>query len=283
MFNNYLEGSLVLPGFIIIGTMKGGTTSLYRYLGEHREVGISSEKEINFFRTEEEFQKGQEWYKKLFANDKKIVGEASPDYTKRHLYPGVAERINSLLPNVKLIYILRDPLERIISHYVHNYAQGRESKDLNEILKNPENKYNLTSKYFYQIEPYLTYFEPKDILIIESEELRQNTKKVVEQVLQFIKVTPNFDSNILNREFHVSRKKGRRTEIEQILVKTFKNQILKEVLKPFRPYFRKLFKPKKIKRPAIDKENRILFLRQFESDLKQLKNIFNFIPGNWKI
>src|SRR6056297_2788047 len=114
--------------------MKGGTTSLYRYLGEHREVGISSEKEINFFRTEEEFQKGQEWYKKLFANDKKIVGEASPDYTKRHLYPGVAERINSLLPNVKLIYILRDPLERIISHYVHNYAQGRESKDLNEIL-----------------------------------------------------------------------------------------------------------------------------------------------------
>ncbi|MCF7740827.1 MAG: sulfotransferase domain-containing protein [Candidatus Marinimicrobia bacterium] len=273
----------MLPGFIIIGTMKGGTTSLYKYLGEHREVGISSEKEINFFRTEKEFQKGQEWYKKLFANDKKIVGEASPDYTKRHLYPGVPERIHSLLPNIKLIYILRDPIERIISHYVHNYAQGREPRDLNAILKNPDNKYTLTSKYFYQIKPYLNYFEPKNILLVESEELRQNTKKVVEQVLKFITVSPTIDSNILSREYHVSSKKGRRTQIEQILVKTFKNRVLRKVLKPLRPYFRKLFTPKNFNRPFIDKENKSLLLKQFDSDLKELKNKFNFIPGNWEI
>lgn len=263
--------------------MKGGTTSLYRYLGEHQEVGISSEKEINFFRTEKEFQKGQEWYKKLFANDKKNVGEASPDYTKRHLYPGVPERIHSLLPNIKLIYILRDPIERIISHYVHNYAQGRESRDLNAILKNPDNKYTLTSRYFYQIKPYLNYFEPKNILLVESEELRQNTKKAVEQVLKFITVSPTIDSNILSKEYHVSSKKGRRTQIEQILVKTFKNRVLRKVLKPLRPYFRKLFTPENFNRPSINKENKTLLLKQFDSDLKKLKNKFNFIPGNWEI
>jgi hypothetical protein len=129
-FSSSKKGFRMLPNFIIIGAMKGGTTSLYHYIASHPDIVPSSIKETNYFNTIADLCKGLSWYKSLFRNKGKYAFEASTNYTKRHIFPGVPERMYSILPKVKLIYILRDPIERIVSHYIHNYAHGREKSQI---------------------------------------------------------------------------------------------------------------------------------------------------------
>ena len=110
------EGSFgTLPTFLVIGSMKCGTTSLHDYLARHPDVFMSAVKEVNFFVLERTWDKGIDWYRAQFYGRYQVRGEASQNYTKRHEFePGVAERIRSLLPNVKLIYIVRDPVARFV-------------------------------------------------------------------------------------------------------------------------------------------------------------------------
>lgn len=118
----------MLPDIIIIGAMKGGTTSLYHYLASHPDVVASRDKETDFFRSRKHFSKGIEWYRQQFRGAGTHALEASPNYTKRHKFRGVPRRMHSVLPEAKLVYVLRDPVERIISHYMHNRHHGRETR-----------------------------------------------------------------------------------------------------------------------------------------------------------
>ena len=122
---------MTLPNFLIIGAAKSGTTALYRYLYDHPEIYMSERKELHYFSYPEtsKLTKGPHTYKRLSvstlaeymtffdgARDEIAIGEASPSY----LYlPGTAERIYQLLPNVKIIAILRNPVERAFSAYMH--------------------------------------------------------------------------------------------------------------------------------------------------------------------
>ncbi len=128
--------------------MKGGTTSLHRYLGSHSEVCISRRKETDYFLGRREYQRGLSWYSSQFNRHATALGEASPNYTKRHLWAGVPERIAQTLPEVRLIYVVRDPIERIVSHYVHNYAHGREKRRFSKAVTSGSN-YVKTSMYAY--------------------------------------------------------------------------------------------------------------------------------------
>ncbi|MEM9772050.1 MAG: sulfotransferase domain-containing protein, partial [Cyanobacteria bacterium P01_D01_bin.73] len=100
----------MLPSFVIIGAMKGGTTSLHRYIASHPNVVTSSIKETDFFRSAKDYSKGIDWYESLFEGSGTYAFEASTNYTMRHKFPGVPERMHSVLPNAKLIYLLRDPI-----------------------------------------------------------------------------------------------------------------------------------------------------------------------------
>ena len=109
----------MLPTFITIGAMKCGTHSLHQYLDLHPEIAMSQRKELNFFLTEAKFAQGLEWYSAQIAGNGTARGESSPNYSKCHMFPGVAERMHATLPDIKLIYLVRDPVERAVSHYVH--------------------------------------------------------------------------------------------------------------------------------------------------------------------
>ena len=130
---------MTLPTFLIIGTMKGGTTSLHRYLRQHPEVFMPERKELNFFLDEyagppidppeeRNWSRGITWYERQFAGaeDERAVGEASANYSRYPTYPGVAERIAKIVPEMKLIYLMRNPIDRVLSHYLHDFAKGRE-------------------------------------------------------------------------------------------------------------------------------------------------------------
>src|SRR3712207_3099155 len=106
--------------------MKCATTSLHYYLNLHPQISMSEKKELDFFVREKHWDKGVEWYKSNFHGngETKIYGEASPNYTLHPIFSGVPERMYSVVPEAKLIYVVRDPIDRMISHYIHEYTKG---------------------------------------------------------------------------------------------------------------------------------------------------------------
>jgi hypothetical protein len=102
----------LLPNLIVIGAMKAGTTSLHAYLSLHPEIFMSANKEPRFFTEEWNWHKGLEWYEAQFPERVTIRGESTPDYTKLPEIRNVPERIHSLIPDVRLIYLVRDPIDR---------------------------------------------------------------------------------------------------------------------------------------------------------------------------
>src|SRR5688500_5445420 len=112
----------LLPNLITIGAQKCGTSGLHYYLGLHPEVSMSTPKELNYFIAERNWGRGPEWYGRHFDPNARCRGESSPNYTAFPQHMGVPERMASVVPDAKLIYIVRDPLARIAAHYVHNFA-----------------------------------------------------------------------------------------------------------------------------------------------------------------
>src|SRR5262245_46073038 len=117
-----------LPTFLVIGAMKGGTTALHTYLGSHPDVFMSDLKEPHFFSSGLGWDKGEEWYCSLFteAGSATAVGESSTSYSKFPDVRHVPERAISLIPDLRVVYLVRDPIERIRSQYLHHVVMGEE-------------------------------------------------------------------------------------------------------------------------------------------------------------
>ncbi|MGC4020653.1 MAG: sulfotransferase domain-containing protein [Cyclobacteriaceae bacterium] len=120
---------------MIIGAMKAGTTSLHDYLSKHPDVFMSVQKELDFFVEQKNWKLGIDWYKKQFPVSTIAIGESSPNYTKSLIFGNVPDKIKSILPDVKLIYILRDPIKRLVSHYSHQYIDRREFDQLIRLFR----------------------------------------------------------------------------------------------------------------------------------------------------
>ena len=117
------EGAL--PNLIIIGGLKCGTTSLHHYLSLHPEIAMSRPKELNFFVAELNWPLGRDWYAAHFDPKAPVRGESSPHYTNSPAFAGVADRMRDILGEaVRLIYVVRDPIDRMLSHYLHNVGGG---------------------------------------------------------------------------------------------------------------------------------------------------------------
>ncbi len=139
-----------LPTFICIGAMKCGTSSLHQYLGEHPQVAVSTPKETDSFL--ERNEKDRTWYHGCFDSEAKAYGEVSPNYTKHPGFPDVPDRMHEMLPDVKLIYLVRDPIERAISHYVHNWTRCRVNKPVDDTFQPVEESWYLNvSRYYFQL------------------------------------------------------------------------------------------------------------------------------------
>jgi Sulfotransferase domain len=193
----------MLPTFLVIGTMKGGTTSIYHYLSGHPQVFMSATKELHYFVAEKNLARGQGWYERNFRDSGGVpaVGEASPDYTKYPIFRGVPERIARTVPAVKLLYVIRNPLERIRSHYLHDVARGRERRPISEAV--PGNLHYLApSRYALQIEQYLEHFPREQLLIITSEALRSDRRATMRRVHDFLGVDAEWSAPTQQREFN---------------------------------------------------------------------------------
>ena len=180
------------PNFLIIGAMKCGTTSLYELFRQHPQIGMSSEKEPAFFAADEAFARGWDWYESLFAPvaGKPARGEASTSYSKHFSYPRAVERIARFLPDAKLIYVVRDPLERIESQWMHGVHQDWHAARFERALEEP----GLIdpSRYWAQISAYRDYFADEQILVMFLEDFKINPIGFLARCFRFLGVDASF-------------------------------------------------------------------------------------------
>jgi len=184
------------PNLIIVGAQKSGTGSLHHYLNLHPEVSMSETKELNFFVETLNWEKGLDWYESRFTGVQKIHGESSPSYTMYPNFPGVPARMHAILPDARLIYVVRDPLERIVSHYLHQWYGKRQDAPFLELLADPENKktrhYILTSSYYLQLSQYTEFYDLSKICVISLEDLKNSRPETLGRIYRFLEIDDSF-------------------------------------------------------------------------------------------
>lgn len=197
----------MLPNLIIIGAGKCGTTSLHRYLSAHPEIFMSGQKELQFFQRDD-WEERLPWYESQFPVDAPVRGESSPIYTMYPFAEHVPERIHSLVPDAKLIYLVRDPVDRLAAHYVEHRALRIETRPFHEVLADasPRNNCVAASRYATQLEQYLAWFPLSNVLVLEQDELRVDRADALRRIFAFLGVDPDFVSDSFDVE-HNGRKK----------------------------------------------------------------------------
>jgi Sulfotransferase domain len=196
-----------LPNLIIIGGLKCGTTSIHHYLGLHPEIQMSKPKELNFFVEELKWDLGLNWYASRFDSRFEVRGESSPHYTNLPHFEGVAERIREHCPDTRLIYMVRDPIKRILSHWVHATGAGYETRELIPTLSDPDTSYMHRSMYWMQLQPYLEQFDRSQIEVIAQEELQSEREATMRKAFRFAGVDEGFTSEQFDREWEKSSAK----------------------------------------------------------------------------
>ena len=209
------SGLRSLPDFLVIGTQRGGTTSLYRYMTAHPMVRAAQCKEIHYF--DAEYGRGSAWYRSHFplaGTDGRAprlqTGEATPYYL---FHPHAPQRVAALVPDVRVIVLLRDPVQRAYSHYHHELAKGREELtfeeavareaerldgELERMTQDPgydsarlrHHSYVARGRYAEQLDRWYAAFPPGQVLVLRSEDLYGNAAATVDEVDRFLGLPP---------------------------------------------------------------------------------------------
>ncbi|MDE5069556.1 MAG: sulfotransferase, partial [Trichodesmium sp. St4_bin8_1] len=193
------------PNFLVIGVKKGGTTSIYHYLIQHPQILPGIKKEIDFWSFY--FHRGLDWYRAHFPSipesEKYLTGEASPSYFDA---PDVPARLFHFFPRIKLIVLLRNPVDRTISNYYHEVRSQAESMSIEEVINSRLEKLNKISSSFvtekdywnYQgdyiassiyldwLKKWLNIFPREQLLILPSEKFYSQPKTIMKQVFNFL-------------------------------------------------------------------------------------------------
>ncbi len=220
---------LGLPNLIVIGAQKCGTSGLHYYLSLHPEVSMSNPKELNFFIAERNYPRGLEWYSRHFDPAASCRGESSPNYTAYPQHLGVPERMAAVVPDARLVYIVRDPIERITAHWIHNYAKRREKGDLRATLLHRNTSYVTRSKYHMQLARYLEHFAEEQILVLDQRDLRDERMPTLRRLFEFAGVDPAFEHPKFEQERHSTSRKKRATRLGMRVQRTSRTRFGRRV------------------------------------------------------
>ena len=294
----------MLPNFLIIGAAKCGTTALYYYLKQHPEISFPDLKEPKFFSSDGEVFphngvgdisvdkyviKSFEQYQKLFSKiSNKGVGEASPDSLFFH--KRTAKLIKEKLGDIPIIIVLRNPVKRAFSAYMYLKRDSRETLSFLEGLKEEENRlsnnwdyiwgYKKCGLYYEQVSTFLNEFT--DVNIILQEDLHNNTKVVLSQVFNFLKVTDSIEinSNLQHNESGIPNNIFSRLLLSRNnIFSTFFREIMKLVIPRF---LLEKAASKSLKKVTILKEDELYLKLYFLEDICKLEKLIEKDLSHWK-
>ncbi len=175
------------PDFLVIGAMKSATTTLHEQLARQAGIFMSRPKEPNFFSDDENYARGVEWYGALFdrSQPEELRGESSTHYTKLPTYPRTIDRMLRYLPQVKFIYVMRHPIDRLVSQYVHEVTVGRVASDLREAIAEAPELIDY-GRYAMQLRPYFEAYGAGSILPVFFQRLVAQPQAELERIGRFL-------------------------------------------------------------------------------------------------
>lgn len=241
----------MLPNFLIIGAAKSGTTSLYEQLRRHPDVCMPTRrwKEPTFFseRAQGRWARGMHWYRSLFSHHRgeRAVGEASTSYTKAPVYGDAPAKIASVLPDARLIYLVRDPVDQVVSHYCHMvFHDGLRLPFDRAVVEKPF--LVDAARYAFQLAPYLQRFPRERILVVPFERYVADPVAEGKRVCRFLDVDDSVElgldrprnvgsSHRLMRGIHWPRAyRGLQRHAPRVLRRAFDRWMTRSVPRPSR-------------------------------------------------
>ena len=185
-----------LPTFLIIGAARSGTTSLWQYLRAHPDVFVAATKEVHFFNGEGSYERGLDWYADLFAGGrgKRAVGEASPSYMYSNEAP---PRMAAVVPDARLIAVVRNPIDRAYSHYLHGRFFAGDRRRFRDVveqeIRSPEGvpwpfNYLTQSRYHEQLVRVNAFYPREQILVLLFDDLTADPEATFRSVCEHVGV-----------------------------------------------------------------------------------------------
>jgi len=208
-----------LPDFIIIGAMKSATSTLHEQLQLQSGIFMCTPKEPNFFSDDPNYARGMAWYQGLFsdAGENSLKGESSTHYTKLPTYPHTIERLQRAGIPPRFIYIMRHPVDRLVSHYIHEWTQGVIKADIVSALENHPELVQY-GQYAMQLEPYFDAFGQEAVLPVFFDRIRSKPQAELERICRFIGYPgkPCWRTDL--KPTNVSRERIRRFPFDELLI-----------------------------------------------------------------
>jgi hypothetical protein len=278
------------PNLIIIGAAKCGTNSLHRYLGCHPEVYMSEPKELRFFT--KNWHRGLLWYESKFPVDYPVRGESSPQYTVYPMITGTPGRMHSVIPDAKLIYLVRDPIDRVVSAYLERLGQFREDRELETILarfeksRHAHNQYIHGSKYFRQMEQYLVHYDASRILVITLESLKAARAATLERVFRFLGVDERFRTDGFDVVWNQGSRKRRKSWFGRLIYPYSVRKALHNGKIPYpvvKAYKRVVYLTgRPIVRPSLSSDMIDRLMTTFRDDVRKLRVLTGESFAEWR-
>lgn len=238
---------------------------------------MTEPKEPNFFNDDELYPSQLDWYRDLFSSARpdQICGESSTHYTKIPTYLETAERIREHTPHARFVYVMRHPVERIVSHYIHEWTEGRASSSISrDVVTDPQ--YVSYSSYARQLEPYLRIFGKDQVLPVFFEYLTTNKAKELERVARFLgdDTSEPFEWNEEVGQTNVSRERLRQSPLRDTALSIGLIRRAKDALpEPVKEQIKAIWRMKK--RPTLSSEAEAFVSEALEKDLERLSEMLH--------
>lgn len=295
---------MTLPNFLCVGAPKSGTTTLYDILKEHSDIYLSEFKEPRFFDLNKNYKYGLQWYKNEYFNNycnETAIGEFTPTYLASNEAP--KRILESLGKNVKLIFLLRNPVDRAYSQYLHRVRDGIENEGFINALSLENNRlkqylaeddqisfiyhsYIYQGLYFKHIRKYLDNFDRNNMFfIVFEEDFILNKQKMITEILTFLNVKSipldlslhsnpaavtrfRLIRNMLNKDFFIKQ------SVNKLIKSTLIKQKINNKLRSF------LIKPKQP--PKISDQDRVyIYQTYFQKDVIKLEKLLKRNLNIW--
>ncbi|WP_199610395.1 sulfotransferase family protein [Flocculibacter collagenilyticus] len=213
----------------IIGAAKTGTTSISDILAQHPDICLSFPKESDYFARH--YHKGEDWYDSLFQGKvHKLRLDASTSYSAgfEGSSEAIAKRIKAACPNAKMVYVVRDPLERTWSSYWHAKRAGFESDSFMNAINRADNSHIAGSLYHQRMQEYLAHFPKENLLVVAFSDFKRNPKQVIDSIINHLNMSPySFSEEAYAQKSNASFKwKGPFSVVNLLPAKTLKSMTL---------------------------------------------------------
>ncbi len=269
--------------FILLGASKSGTTTMADILRDHPDINFCKKKEPNFFSRTKNWKNNVEQYHKLFDEEEgKIYGEASHTYTALPKYNlKIWEDIYTYNPEMKFIYIVRNPIDRFISGYMQAYQRGRINMSIDDVLHRGT---SITkSRYYTQITPFIERFGKEKILIINFDDFISKRKEVMMKISDFLCVNFNKFKNFENLHSNVSIK-GKKLHYKYDKYLHFLKPVLNKTNPKLKDSIRMILTPKRrlfLEKPTLTPEQQQTIIRLTKLDTIELSKLTGMDYSDW--